>query len=459
VFFTITKSLFPRRISVSLVIAGLLVVMIAGMAMAQEEKLLQDSLDQMKASQVWWDDLWQKTFSPPPGAAGNDLTAYWIANIARFFVLICLPFWLYQVGTDLATAGTLPIIMKVFGRYFLFAILCISLLGNDAKMSRELSLGLRTIINNQANGLMQVQISGLSMRSALSNQLAIRAQSDKSIAKAQECAALPRPSVVLTSPDRPAADQQPPLTREQVQAYDYLDCIKAFQAQIAADTALTRQTMCGGIAGISCSIYDNWGGRLGNSAARFYASESLRYSNPNSFETLQRNGPPATGAIRGNFLHDVLIGAATSAFWVPVLNNIQWVYVSMLELALFLSGLSSPIFAAMALIPGQLNTFLGWLIVNLTIGMMKIFYILIIGAVAIILSQQNTFLLSDLRFPILIGVAAPFLATAMALSGAWAASKSFMGVITSSAGAAAGVASSGIGAIGFSLSRSLDKRR
>lgn len=453
-----TKKL-PRRISVSLVIACLLIVMICFQAMAQEQQMLQSSLDQMKASQTWWDELWQKTFSPPPGSAGNDLTAYWIANIARFFVVICLPFWLYQVGSDFAMSGTLGAVMKVFGRYFLFAVLCISLLGNDAKMSRELSLGMRQIINNQANGLMQVQVNGLNMRSALSNQLAIRAQSDKAIAKAQECAALPRPSVVLTSPNRPPADQQPPLTREQVQAYDYLDCVKAFQTQIEADAAATRQTMCGGIAGITCAAYDNWGRRLQNSVTRFISSEWQRYSNPTSFETAQRNGPPVTGAMPSFFLTDLLVGSAASAAWVPILNNIQWVYVSILELALFLSGLSAPIFAAMALIPGQLNTFIGWLIGFLTIGMMKIFYIMIIGAMAIVMSQQDTFLLSDLRFPMTIGIAAPLLATTMALGGAWAASKSFAGAITSSAGAAAGMASSGLGAMGFALARAVDKRR
>jgi hypothetical protein len=75
------------------------------------------------------------------------------------------------------------------------------------------------------------------------------------------------------------------------------------------------------------------------------------------------------------------------------------------------------------------------------------------------MSQNDSFLLSELRFPMMLGFFGPILAIAIPSLGAWGASKAFFGTTVNIAGAVGGMASSGISAMGFAISRSIDKNR
>ena len=96
-------------------------------------------------------------------------------------------------------------------------------------------------------------------------------------------------------------------------------------------------------------------------------------------------------------LADLAGGVASKATYVEIFSFTQYIFVSLLEMALFLTALFSPVAIALTLMPGQLSGLVTWSIAIITIGLAKVSYVVIIGFVAVQLSAENSPKISDIR--------------------------------------------------------------
>ena len=136
----------------------------------------------------------------------------------------------------------------------------------------------------------------------------------------------------------------------------------------------------------------------------------------------------------------------------------QWMYISFLELAMFLNGLFAPMFFAVSIIPGKERMSNFFLIEFLTIGLAKLAYVVVIGIVAIQQSSPGADITSNFFFKSL-GIFAPAVSFTVVTAGALMAASSYRSQSTGAIAAAGGLVSSGAATIAYSMARSADKRR
>jgi hypothetical protein len=170
-------------------------------------------------------------------------------------------------------------------------------------------------------------------------------------------------------------------------------------------------------------------------------------------------GIPSSGADSGIAFFDFVAGMTANAANRPALAASQWLYVSFLELAMFLVSLGALINVPIALIPGRLNIAVGTAIAFLTIGIAQVMYVITIGTVALLLSNDQSVLFSDMRFPMALGVFAPLTSFSVVVAGGMAAAHAFTGASFTAANVVVSAGSSIIGNAGVAVSRGSYGRR
>jgi len=310
-----------------------------------------------------------------------------------------------------------------------------------------LAYGLRDIVNSWSDGVMKMQIAEQQVRSALGDQLVTQDAKDAISQQAQKCMQMPQPSVTLPSPERPPADPDNPLPIQQEQAYQYLECLEKLGAFAEKKKEDALKDVCFGLPGVKnvCAFFTRFMDKTINSIKEVYKNEADRYT-IGSFIT---KAAPS----------EILGGLVMSASYTPIFSFTQWLWTNFLELAMWLSALFAPILIAASIIPGRQNLFVTWLIGFLTIGMAKLAYVIVIGVVAAQLSSQTTYLASDIRFPMALGLFAPGVSLAVVTSGGIAAAMSFRSQSVAVVSAGASVITSAVATIGYSVARYSDKRR
>ena len=404
---------------------------------AAAQNVLPVTLNSMQESEQWWDQLWVDTFDP--NNAGN-ISVYSFTTAVRFVIMLGTIAWLYQYGQKLVEAKGLANSINAFTQSFFPIVLAIIFLSNQGFYSRFLAYGLRDMVNSWSEGVMQQQVNGLTVRSALSDQLIAQDTKEAIALQAQKCMQMPQPAVALPSPTRPEPDLNNPLTIQQQQAYDYLECLQKLK-----DFAQKKKDEVSGV----------W-----PFVQRFIDKSLNSLQQVIDLEAEKRTTGSIPNAVDFTFgLADYVAGLGATAAYGPVLSFTQWLWMSFLEMAMWLLALFAPMFVAMSIIPGRQNMFFFWLIAFMTIGLAKVAYIIVIGVVAAQLSDQTTLLSSDMRFPMALGLFAPGVSFAVVTGGGIAAALSFRGQSIAVTGAAASVVSGTVASIGYSLFRYSDKHR
>lgn len=416
---------------------------------AHAQEILQTTLTNMQESEQWWDKLWRDTFEPTNFS--TSISIYTFVTAVRFILAIGMIFWLFQYGQKMAESKGMAQIISTNTQFFLPILVAVIFLTNQAQYSRLLAYGLRDVVNSWSDGVLTIQIAGQNVRGALSDQLVTQDVKDLIALQAQKCMQMPQPAVTLPSITRPAPNPNNPLTIQQSQAYDYLECIQKLGdlAEQKKQEALTRT--CSSIPGVSsaCGYTLKFIDKAKASAERVLETEREKYT---------KGGIPNPFAYPLG-LRDFLIGAGATVAYGPILTYTQWLWTSLLEMAMWLSALFAPMFIAASIIPGRQSMFVAWLIGFLTIGVAKLAYVIVIGIVAVQLSEQTTLFASDLRFQMALGLFAPGVSLAVATGGGIAAAMSFRSQSVAVVGAAASAVSGAFATLGYSLSRYSDKRR
>jgi len=418
---------------------------------AGAEDVLQSTLSSMQESEQWWDKLWQDTFDPQD--LSNNISIYTFMTAVRFILAVGLIFWMFQYGQKMAESKGTAQVFAITGQSLLPVVLVILFLSNQGQNSRLLAYGLRDVVNSWSNGAMSMQIAGQTLRAALSDQLVTQDVKDQIAAAGDKCMQMPQPGVALPSATRPTGDAARTLTLQQQQAYDYLECLKKLEsfAKQKKQEGLTKN--CPNFVGArgTCKFF------------RRFIDQTIATTR----RVLENEGDKLTGKKSGIFnpfgpsmgLRDYLIGVGASIAYGPVLYFTQWLWMSFLEMAMWLSALFAPLFIAAAIVPGRQNLTVTWFVGFLTIGLAKLAYIVVMGIVAAQLSDRNTILASDMRFPMALGLFAPGVSFAVVTAGGLAAASSFRNQSITVVGAATSVVAGALSTMGYSLSRYLDRRR
>ncbi len=392
--------------------------------------VVQSSLDNMKQVEAYWDQLWRSTFldDQPTGVSGASQGSYMFSAVVHWFLALSLLFWvvrmLLQSGQMMSM--NLPGLLQSLSPFLLSVLVVSVLLSNNAVLAREIPWQMRANINTWRNGLMEASITDLTIRGALKDVFTTKEASDRITAEAQKCAQMPQPATVLPSPTRPTDKATlDKLTLSQQQAYNFIDCMNKLKEVAQTEQEKSQSAICSNVPGVNqlCGFFGRFMAKTVNSINEATENQIKRIQQGDYAGAAWNFTPQGAQGVLADFLGGVV---ATAGF-KSVLNAIQWVFISMMELGLWVDGLVAPIMVATALVPGQLNLVVAWAISFLTIGLSQLTYTVVVGAVALGLAQTTTYFASDLRFEMAMGVFAPLVCTAVLTGGGIAAARAFTG--------------------------------
>ena len=454
----------------------IIVVFVAIPVLAQDREILLRTSQNMDSIETWWDKLWETTFNPPPLSATSvadssgmtdttNLSLYAFVNPVRFLLAIGLIFWLFDFGRKMYESKGTAMGTQVFLQLFFPVFMAILFLSNQAVYSRVLAYGLRDIINSWSNGVMELTIADVNVRTAIQDLLVTEDAKEIILQKWETCQAMPQPEVTIPSIDRPdttvSGDENSlPLTIEQRQVYDYLECLQ--EMSDFAELRLNEADAARRCSGFVCNTFKTLYRIFYNIGTATYEQELSRRINDEPLPNL--NSPQEIENVDLE-LEDLAVDSEQfiSTIMNPsksLLYFTQWMWISALEMALFLLGLFAPMFIAVSIIPNRQNMFAVWLIETLTIGIAKLAYITVVGIVAVQkVSPENFQGVLDNTFFMTLGVFAPAVSFAVVTVGGIAAVTSYRNQSVGAMAAAGSAFSGAFATIGYSLSRSFDKRR
>ena len=448
---SLAKIVHQYRFWIYLVVAIAIVLIIIRPVGANE--ILQSTRDSMRESYEWWDDLWRDTFDPT--SMSGNISMYSFTGPVRFLIGMGLIFWLYGYGKKMVDSQSMMQSVQIFTEYFLPIILILIFLANQGLYSRVLAYGLRDIFNSWSEGVLEQQIAGQTINSALEEQLLVEEVKNEIRRQANKCMQMPRPEVILPSAKRPAPDPDNPLTIEQEQAYSYLECLEKLVTFIEQkeESALNSQACSGG-----CKFFQELMKGLS-----FAASAGL------AGDVSLRTGEQMDAILEAEIDESLEDDYRTMADfvknlekngWMYMFSVIQWFWISFLEMSMWLNGLFAPIFVSLSLIPGKQKMFSFWLIEYLTIGLARFAYVALLGVVAIQISTSSTVILTqDQRFFMALGAFAPGVSLAVVVAGGKAAAASFRSQAVGTASVVSSALTGSMVTVAYSFSRYADRRR
>ena len=457
----LTSYLLPKRryrIWIGLLLIVAILIIVIQPVLSADTEILNITIEGMTKTQDWWDKMWKSTFDPtydPEGVganAGTNISVYSFVNPVRFLMGVGIIFWIFDYGKKMVNSNGIAHNVQVFSESFLPVVLILIFMSNQALYSRVLAYGLRDIVNSWTEGVVEQQIAGVQLRSALEEQLLVEEVKDQIRWQANKCLQMPRPEVVLPSADRPAPDPDNPLTTEQEQAYSYLECLDKL---VAFMKQKQEQALRSKACGWGCKFFKLWMQQEVDKLTLVVGEEEAkRVTGAKTPFELEKVIEDDYHSMVDFFKHFERKG------WMGIFSFTQWMWMSFLEMSMWLLGLFAPMFVVLALIPGKQNMFYFWLIEFLTIGLAKLAYVALIGVVAVQLSQAGTVMLpQDDRFLLALGAFAPGVSLAVVTAGGIAAASSFRSQSVGMINTAAGIATGSIATVIYSMSRYADKKR
>ncbi|MDJ0647138.1 MAG: hypothetical protein QNJ60_00390 [Xenococcaceae cyanobacterium MO_188.B19] len=452
------QKIHQYRIWIGLLLIVAILIIVIQPVLSADTEILNITIEGMNKTQAWWDEMWKSTFDPtydPEGVganAGTNISVYSFVNPVRFLMGVGIIFWIFDYGKKMVNSNGIAHNVQVFSESFLPVVLILIFMANQALYSRVLAYGLRDIVNSWTEGVVEQQIAGVQLRSALEEQLLVEEVKDQIRWQANKCLQMPRPEVVLPSADRPTTNPDNPLTTEQEQAYSYLECLDklvAFMEQKQQEAEVSKACRWG------CKFFKGWiSYRMWELSLVVGKEKAQRIF---GYETK----PVTEEAVEDNY-HSMVdfFKNFERKGWMAIFSFTQWMWMSFLEMSMWLLGLFAPIFVVLALIPGKQNMFYFWLIEFLTIGLAKLAYVALVGVVAVQLSQVGTVIMAqDDRFLMALGAFAPGVSFAVVTAGGIAAASSFRSQSVGMINTAAGIATGSIATVIYSMSRYADKKR
>ena len=319
-----SKIVHQYRIWIYIVLA--IIICLVAIKPVWANDILETTTNTMRETQEWWDDLWHETFDPT--TLSGNISMYSFANPVRFIIGMGLIFWIYQYGKKMVNSQGMMHSVQIFSESFLPIVLILIFLANQGVYSRALAYGLRNITESWSNGLLQQQIAGITLSSALSEQLLVEEVKNEIRQQANKCLQMPRPEVILPSATRPAPDPDNPLTIQQQQLYEYFECLDRliiFIEQKEKEATGTEACLGG------CEFFKKVMKEL-ISAFKVGIEGDLRHSIEKSQGGGDENIDPALEKTYRT-TKDVIQNLEKKG-WMFIFSVAQWMYVTFLEMAM-----------------------------------------------------------------------------------------------------------------------------
>lgn len=431
-------------------LALLLVVLFHDLAQAAQEDVntLQLLASQNETIDKWWEEVWVKTFRPGVATGGTTLSDYFFNNICRWFLLVGLFFWIYQLGEKATRVGGARL-GSLVPELLLPVVISAALLANNAQLGRDLAWAVRSFSHNAQQGVLQTRILDIEIASSLKDVFTGQVAGAQLAEQVQYCSAMPHPNVILTSATRPE-NPTVPLTPQQIEYYDYMECFQKTLEFMKEQQAATEQAQCSSVPGIqqTCSFTTRF-------LKKSYESFSKGIQDMN--RAVARGERTFSNPVQ-KMAVDFIAGVAGQSASRPTLAAIQYWAVSFLEMALFVDALICPLAIAVAIIPSRLNMTAGWIISIFTIVLAQIVNAVISGVAAMQLAQSSTYFLSDTRFDLALGLLAPLVSFAVIGGGGFFAAKTFMSAGSAGTGAIVSLGSSLTTSMYIGISRAMSRK-
>lgn len=335
--------------------------------------IIEDSVQQLNAVQAAWDDRWNDIFD---GTNGLYL------GINQFAAIILVgTFIFFAAGwvKDAVDRGIFPALPHV-----IWVLVIATLLFNNGALLGAITLGIRNVINEQTQIVLNIQIDEVSMLEAL-NDVVVSQQAKTIIQR------------------------------------EYADCeSKEGQAQVECFIKAGQRT-----EKILEEEYRDTG---------FWSPGVQRLWERVKAITRQVEADYSGDVGEVNPLVDIMIDTVVQttnqALAEKFLKGWQWAFSSILELAMLLTGLIGPIAVAGSAMPLQGRPLWAWLTGFFSLGMAKFSYNIIIGLAATVVVAAEAQAQGDFGFLLLIGVLAPILALAIAGGAGMAVFRGVSGGVT-----------------------------
>lgn len=418
-------------------------------AAQDDANTLTNLMNQNNEIDAWWEKVWVQTFRPGNTTGGTTLSDYFFNNVCRIFLYFGLIFWIAKLGMEVhqsGGAGLTTIVVKMF----VPGVIAATLLANNAQISRDFAWAIRQYSHSAQQGILQTRILDIEIAASMKDVFSTQVTAAQIAEQANFCSLMPHPNVILTSSTRPT-DPNVKLSPQQVQAYDYLECLRRVSTFAKGKLVESEQASCSSINGVrqSCAFLTRFLTKSNNSF-----TTAIREK-----EAAIQRGEPIEANETAKILADSFAGITAQSGMRPILASIQYWAVSFMEMALFIDALIAPAALSVAMIPARLNMTAGWLISILTIILAQIINAVLSGVAAMQLSQSATYFLSDTRFEIALGLLAPMTALSVIGGGGLFAAKTFMSTGAAGTGAIISFGSSLSTSVMIGVSRAMSRKQ
>jgi hypothetical protein len=336
--------------------------------------IIQDSAQQLEDVQKAWDQRWVDIFDGTNGLylGINEFAAVIVAGAFIFFAVM----WI-RAAID---RGILPAFTDV-----IWILVIMALLFSNSALLGSITLGLRNLINDQTQVVMDVQIGEISMLEALND--------------------------VIVSQQAKNAIQQRYAECEAKEGKAQIDCLTKAGEEARATLESEFKAKGWWTAGVERQ------------------SERLEAVNRQIQEDYEKNQDNPL-YIAQDPLITYLVQTGSQALAEQFLKSWQWAFSNLLELSMLITGLFGPIAVAGSVVPLQGRPLWAWLIGFMSLGMAKFSYNVIVGLAATVVVAAEAQDQGDFGFLLLISVLAPVLALALAGGAGMAVFRGMSGGIT-----------------------------
>ncbi|MGF1487574.1 MAG: hypothetical protein ACFBSE_10840 [Prochloraceae cyanobacterium] len=372
------------------------------LGISEASEIIKQNLKISSEAQASWDEAWRVTFMKEPGEVGNGF--YFISHhIAMFIAIVAVTLWIIHWASRLRSGHFWQESIQSMIVVFLVALYLI----DGASKLNTLVYGGHKVSRYWENSLMSVQIKGVEINSILNDKMVLETLKDSirnSLKQCDEISPAFLPENVPTVLDM------------------YLERIKCYEDVSASAQYLVEKVQNSNCRNNSCSGTTNWWNSFkGNlqsgidAAQTAYSKEAEQLKENPGKHTLPGSNPLITP------IADLMIGDAQDTGVKALLFGLQRPWVDIMEGGQFFGAMIAPVALALTLIPGK-SIFLQWLAAFLNLMLLKVWYVVIIGIYAFVVSLRPTGV--DHGWAWILGAFAPSLATAFTVGGAWAAMRS-----------------------------------
>ncbi len=322
--------------------------------------IVTSSINIARATAESWSVAWRDALDSQDGGLWTGIVA-----LSRILLAMSLLYLAVRDGSEILQKQS----WTDLARLFVWPLVIIFFLTNNAQLLSSMVRGLRAIGYAQTQAVLNFQLGELAFRDALSRQGLTAAGREELQNLYAECQGLVGEELLTCwSEKQPAAEAI--VQRAESLAGTSLAALRQFQA------ALNRIN----------PVVTTVGGTLGG----IITGQGLEAAAGNA----------VSSALRDNLMPVIR----------AILYGLQWMVNNLLEAALLLTALFSPIAMSLSLLPFQGRPIIAWLIGFITLFGVQVGYNIVVGLVATRVVESGAELASDLGFSMLLAIGAPALA-------------------------------------------------